>query len=265
MTLSEAIFLRRSVRTYNGLKLDRDTLARLQSVVDRLEPLFPDAPLPAVKIVDGRDVEGRMGTYGVITGARLYMIMAVAPGVEAQVQAGYMFEQLILAATAANLGTCWLGGTFRRSRFAETMGDCGDREVEIVSPVGHGTPKRRLSERLLRHSCRADHRRAFGFMFRTVDGKGHVDPDSPVGRALQAVRMAPSSSNSQPWRATVDERPDGSTVVTFRCTRDRRRFTPTDMGIAYCHFVVSLRDQGIPFTIDASGGPLALRFTVGSR
>ena len=104
MTLSEAIFLRRSVRTYNGLKLDRDTLARLQSVVDRLEPLFPDAPLPAVKIVDGRDVEGRMGTYGVITGARLYMIMAVAPGVEAQVQAGYMFEQLILAATAANLG-----------------------------------------------------------------------------------------------------------------------------------------------------------------
>lgn len=255
--LYNAIPLRKSSRTYNGLRIDHNALAELERIIGNLNPLLPDVPEPVIKIIDNDSVDGRLGTYGVISGARQYFVMASEQSCQAQVQAGYMFEQLILAATALGLDTCWLGGTFRRGRFAQVMADYPDLKVSIVSPTGHSTPKMRFAERLMRKVEKADHRKPFRQLF------SGVSKDSAVGAVLEAVRLAPSSTNSQPWRAVV-EKVDGNLIVSFSCSTSNR-FSAIDMGIGYAHFMIASAAKGFQWAILNPDSPLSLKFRLEKR
>lgn len=249
--LADAIEKRHSSRTFNGLRLDSSSIAKINEAIERLTPLFPDVPQPIIRLVDAGDVSGKLGTYGFINGARQFLVMAVGDTEAEKIQAGYMFEQLILAATAAGLDTCWLGGTFRRSIFEKALGDTPGRELCIVSPIGHATQQRRFAERMIRSVARSGHRHSFSKLF------PGIDPASPAGALLEAVRIAPSSSNSQPWRAT-----NNSAEITFTSATNNR-FTPFDMGIAYAHFVIAASAAGIHVSFDGSAPSLSLTFRVG--
>ncbi len=256
MEILEIIQRRQSCRTYNGLRLDKATIAALEEEIKALPRLFEDVAVPEIRVVDYDDADGRLGTYGFITGARQFLVMASGKSQAEQVQAGFMFEALILKATEMNLSTCWLGGTFRRGPFAEAFGHIDQgREISIVSPIGHPTPRRRFAERLMRRVVKADHRKPFARLFQGAA------PDSPLGIALEAVRLAPSSSNSQPWRCVVTGREgSGEEVVTFSCAASGR-FSAIDMGIAYCHFLLASRREGLDWKIAPSSlGMPALEF-----
>lgn len=252
-----AIARRKSSRTFNGLKIDQSALAALESDIKALTPLLPGVELPVIRIIESDSAPGKLGTYGFITGARQFLAMASAGGDAPRVQAGYMFELLVLAATDRGLGTCWLGGTFRQGRFAEAMGDCGDREVVIVSPVGHATQKMRFAERMMRRVVKSAVRRPFETLF------SGVAPDTAVGRILEAVRLAPSSTNSQPWRAEVSTA-GGTLSVKFSCATSNA-FSAIDMGIAYAHFAVASEAEGLAWEIADSGSPLGLTFRLASK
>lgn len=260
MDILKTIAERQSCRTYNGLRLDKATTEELIRMAATLPPLFDDVATPVIRLVDNDEAEGNLGTYGFITGARQFLVMASGKSPRERVQAGFMFEAMVLRATSLGLGTCWLGGTFNRGAFAEAMGDLdGGREVSIVSPVGHSTPKRRFAERLMRRVVKSDRRKPFGELFKGVDA------ESQLGRVLQGVRLAPSSSNSQPWRVTVtQEKGDGQasrrTVVRFDCATDNR-FSDIDMGIAYCHFLLSSAQEGLSWKVENTSTPLSLSFS----
>ena len=49
-------------------------------------------------------------------------------------------EKAILYATGLGLGSCWLGGTFRRSRFAERISARSDEIVPAVASLGYPAP-----------------------------------------------------------------------------------------------------------------------------
>ena len=239
---------RHSCRTFNGLHIDKPTTDSLLAEIGTLPRLFEDVPIPAIRLVDNDRAEGRLGTYGFVAGARQFLVMASGETVGEGLQAGFMFEALVLKATSMGLGTCWLGGTFRRGPFAMAMGDVADGcDVSIVSPVGHPTQKRRFAERMMRRMVKADQRKPFGQLF------SGVSPDTPVGRVLQCVRLAPSSRNSQPWRGKVTQNVDseGKTHITVRfdCVHDSR-FSAIDMGIAYCHFILASQKEGLCWAVE---------------
>lgn len=254
MNIFETISQRRSCRTFNGLRLDHQTTARINELTGHAMPLFKDVAMPAVKLVNSDNAPRQLGTYGFISGARQFLVMAYGETLREQVQAGFVFESMILSMTAEGLATCWLGGTFRRGPFAQAMGDVADgRNVGIVSPVGHPTPKSRLAERLMRRMVKADGRKPFASLF-----KG-VAEDTTLGKILGAVRLAPSSSNSQPWRCDVSHDERGKYIVTFSCATNNR-FSAIDMGIAYCHFILASQNVGLEWNIDPQSEPLSLRF-----
>lgn len=283
MNFQELVSQRHSSRTFNGLHIDKTSIARIQEEITRLTPLFDDVAVPEIRLVDNDEAEGKLGTYGFITGARQFLVMAAGSTAAEQVQAGFMFEELILRVTAMGLGTCWLGVTFRRGPFAEAFGDIDDgKEVSIVSPVGHSTPKRRFAERMMRRMVKSDTRKPFDALFEATvenpsaeqgetsgrpaaqdNGSCGLDSNTPLHRVLEAVRLAPSSSNSQPWRAKIkfSPRQDGScsTVVSFHCVSDNR-FSPIDMGIAYCHFLLSSRQENIKWKMVRTSNPVELQF-----
>lgn len=274
MKISEVIKKRHSCRTYNGLRLDQQTIERLQGDARQLPVLQPGITAPIIRLVDGDGIEGKLGTYGSITGARQFLVMASGTTDADKVEAGFEFEALILKITAADIATCWIGGTFRRDRFSEAFdramldeagGDyekvkekIAGRSISIVSPIGHPTPKKRFAERVLRKVAKADKRKPFADLFESVS------PDTPLGRVLENVRLAPSSTNSQPWRATITEeylKPDNKkvTIVKFRCAKSGQ-FAPFDMGIAYCHFLLSSPDENLRWEIVPGCDPMAMEF-----
>lgn len=260
MNIIEIMRRRDSCRTYNGLRLDKSAITSLEDEIRVLPRLFEDVASPEIRVIDNDGAEGKLGTYGFITGARQFLAMASGKTRAEQVQAGFMFEALILKATGMGLATCWLGGTFRRGAFSEAFGTLGEgMEISIVSPVGHPTPKRRFAERMMRRMVKADRRKPFADLFRGVA------EDTPIGRVLEAVRLAPSSSNSQPWRCTVSgggdagDGKEGQVTVEFSCAASGR-FAPVDMGIAYCHFLLASRQEKLDWEIEDASNPLGLRF-----
>lgn len=269
-------FQRQSCRTFNGLHIDKASIRLIQEKISHLPRLFDDVAIPDIRFVDNDDVEGRLGTYGFIMGARQFVVMASGKSIAERLQAGFMFEALILEITAMGLGTCWLGGTFRRGPFSDVFGQLDDdKEVVIVSPVGHPTEKRRFAERMMRRVVKADVRKSFDNLFEVIEvdkenlnnkaarKKIALPADSSLRRILETVRIAPSSSNSQPWRASVEIHSDrngvSSTEVTFNCATNNR-FSAIDMGIAYCHFLYASRQENLSWEIERNSESVEMRF-----
>ena len=194
----------------------------------------------------------RLGTYGFIKGATGFIVGAVHRGAKDLEDYGHLLEQVILDATGLGLGTCWLGGTFTRSTFTARFGGVARGEtipavVSIGYPADDGRERIREREegarRLPPEELFFDS--SFGAPLERARMDGFVD-------ALEAVRMAPSATNKQPWRLVRSggdwhfylSRSRGYGGAAFRLVRiaDLQR---VDLGIAMCHFEVAARAAGL--------------------
>lgn len=246
----ELIRKRVSNRSYDEKKLEpqiRDRLTELAHEIaaeksDRMRFVIIDK-----KAGPGKPPE-KLGTYGMIKGANLYIV-----GIDHKVNCdplrfGYAFEELILAATDLGLGTCWLGGTFRREDFEKKAGLREEESIFIVSPVGFPREKPRMLDHAFRGLIGADKRKPWSELFFQRDG---VTPLSEADAAeyvvpLEMVRLGPSASNKQPWRIV---QMDGA--YHFFLARTKGYGIPgydiqrNDIGIAMCHFELSARETGL--------------------
>jgi nitroreductase len=209
----------------------------------------------------------RLGTYGFIKGATGFIVGAVRRAPNDLEDYGSLLEEIVLFATGMGLGTCWLGGTFTRSTFVRRFGGLGrDETMPAVISLGHiGDDGRgRIRERE-----EGGRRLPAGALF--FEGRyGQPLPDASAGRyaaALEAVRMAPSATNKQPWRIVRGDgvgdaarggdsagrdwhfllqrtKGYGKGSPVFRALRiaDLQR---VDLGIAMCHFALVARESGL--------------------
>ena len=227
----ETIRARRSVRTYRGNPLTANQKAELTAAI--ASAVNPFGGEVAIRLADV-DIAGpyRPGTYGVIRGARNYLLMGMADDDRSQLAAGFMMEQVVLRATALGLGTCWIAATFKGSDFARLAQMPDGLSLRIVSPVGEPAEKKSLLERLTRTVARSSTRKPFGDLFFVDDFSTPLQSDSKFGLPLEMLRLAPSSTNSQPWRALVE----GDTVHFF-CRPGSCALI--DLGIGLSHFALT--------------------------
>jgi nitroreductase len=193
------------------------------------------------------------GTYGFVRNPAAFIVGAIQEGAKNLEDFGYLMEHNILQATLLGAGTCWLGGTFTRSRFAALL-DAGDGVMPAVVSVGYIPEKPGLFDRIVRWNTTGDNRLPSEQLF--FDG----NMGTPLTRqragshaeVLDMVRLAPSASNRQPWRIVrVGDRWD----FHMRRTpgyRERNRvlfgvqdLQRADMGIAMCHFELSCKELGL--------------------
>ncbi len=252
MSISETIRVRRSCRTYSDRPIEPERLAELKGfLASNTRGLFGNAT--RFKLLDfnelGTDEIRTLGTYGVIRGARLFIAGVVRKQPKAMEDYGYCLEKIILKATSLGLGTCWLGGTFRRRGFAGVMNLADAEYLPAITPVGYPGEKRSLIDRLFRFSAGSDRRKPWNELFFDRDADTPL-PRESTGRyeiPLECVRLAPSASNKQPWRIVRDQ-------GTFHFYLSRTpgydniikdiRLQNVDMGIAMCHFELSAKELG---------------------
>jgi hypothetical protein len=248
---------RYSCRAYRDEPISADARARLAQhlAAHTAGPLGSQARFALVAAApDDSAALRRLGTYGFIKGATGFLVGAVHRGSKDLEDYGYLVEQAILRATDLGLGTCWLGGTFTRGSFAERLGDLARDEI-MPAVVSLGYPAGDGSARI--HEREAGSRRlpASSLFFAEHLGEPlELASGDPWATVLEAVRMAPSASNKQPWRVLrrgadwhllldrTKRYGKGSALFAVLRLADLQRI---DLGIALCHFELVARELGL--------------------
>ncbi|KAJ4456168.1 putative Nitroreductase family protein [Paratrimastix pyriformis] len=184
-----------------------------------------------ILLVSKAQADGKLGTYGVVTGARDFLVGKVADrGVPSDyADFGYVFERVVLRCT----------------------------RVFIVSPVGHVPQERGAFDTYMRAAAGSSSRLAWPrIFFRQPAPAQALAPIASEAEAeglavpLSCVRTAPSASNKQPWRVVVHAArpavvsfwrgpayPMGGEMIT--------NLGHNDLGIAMCHFEAACGAQGM--------------------
>ena len=255
--VTEIIRKRFSCRTYFEKPIAEEERERLTDFLSATGA-GPFGTAVRFKLIAATDQDRKalkgLGTYGFIRGATGFIVGAVGPSRKNLEDYGYMMERAILFATDIWLGTCWLGGSFTRSRFAKKISATVEELVPAVTSVGYilkkeqsggaipqlvGGHNRQLWENLF-------FREKFGIPLSS-------DEAGPYAVPLEMVRIAPSATNKQPWRIIKDghswhfymQRTRGyGNSLTFKLLNiaDLQR---VDMGIAMCHFEMTAGELGL--------------------
>ncbi len=247
-SIEEAIRIRTSVRSYSDCSLNNATLEKLHAYMKTLSNPFSGRV--RFRLLESDVIESeKLGTYGMIKGAKYFIGAAVENGDMALEALGYELEQLVLYATSLELGTCWLGGTFNRGRFAKAMEVQQNEVFPIVTPIGYASDKKRIVPSLIRKFGKFDQRKPWDTLF--FDSSFSVpllqEDAKEYATVLEHVRLGPSASNLQPWRVvrqgyTYHFYEAKSKGYAERAPYDIQK---VDMGIAACHFHLSAKEKGL--------------------
>jgi len=236
MDIIEAIKERRSVRSYNGEGLTDSQKATLMKAIE--ESYSPFGGKLTIRLKEFDLKEGyRPGTYGMIKGANYFFLLGIGSDEASALTAGFQFEQVVLNAWQMGLGTCWIAGTFRCSDFDKGESWPEGVELRIVCPVG-GAVKPTIKESITRMALGSKNRKPFDKLFFYGDFSHSVATDNRFAAALEMLRLAPSSTNSQPWRALVDD----DTVHFYY--KPKSETSVLDCGIGICHFYLTEKYHG---------------------
>lgn len=258
--ITEIIKQRISVRTYAKSLIDPEKEALLKELLTSHTrgPLQSTMRFQLITAGPG-DTEAlkKLGTYGTIKNPAGFIVGAMEDSAGQKVEDfGYVMEAIILLATDHNLGTCWLGGTLKKSSFATAIGVTEHETVPAVTSIGHIPEKLALKDRFIRNRIKADKRIPWENLFFANDFATPLSQEHAEAYTipLEMVRLGPSASNKQPWR--IVKEPDSNTFhfylqrnksytrqLKWMKTADLQRM---DIGIAMCHFELTAKEQGLP-------------------
>lgn len=216
MTIKEAIESRCSTRSFTDANPPREEIAALCSGHSCLRPVDPS-------LVG----EGRVGSYGFISGHPDYVAVVAGD----QFRAGIEGEKLVIELTRRGLGTCWLGATFNRKLVESVVKPGSDESIAAIIAIGYAAPKRRLLESMGRMVMRSSSRKKLEDLI--IAGT----PAPYLKDALEALRLAPSATNCQPWRLAFN--PNGS-IDVYGTPSDS--FMKLDVGIGVANFLMMRPD-----------------------
>ena len=244
--INEVVKNRYSVRTYEPENLSDEMKNSLKTYAEAIKgPFSPRVRLEIINDLENTD--GKLGTYGVIKGAKDYIAAIVEDGEKDLEQLGYILEQFILYATSKNIGTCWLGGTFKKSDFSKLLTVEENEKFLIVTPIGHPRDKKSMLESFMRFAAGSNHRKEWMELFYEEDFNNPLqENNSQYSEALEAVRLAPSASNKQPWRVLKKDDGYHFYLKADKGYGDKLGFNiqRVDIGIAMCHFEMVLQEFG---------------------
>lgn len=224
MNLYNSIHRRKSCRDYLGQTLPDSQLDAVHEAIKDFARLYPDVEL------EHRIVSQTKGPLRVQ--APHYLIVS-GQGRDGELEsAGFLFEQLVLWFDAQELGCVWLGAA------RDIEANKGGKDI-IAIAFGHSTePPHRMETEFNRKLLK------------------NITND-PTDACIQAVNLAPSGMNLQPWY--LEKAGDKVLLYRQKSTSPASllyKKTDVDMGIALCHYYLACKHLGKPFRFTkTSEGP----------
>jgi nitroreductase len=249
-SITEVIRRRSSWRSFDAISpIPSRNLSQIKDYLNNSDCIGPFGNRARFQLIKTTESErsklnSEYGTYGFIKGAEYFLAGAIPQNHMALVDYGYIFEHIILKVTELNLGTCWLGGSFKRSAIAKEINLQDGEIIPAISPIGIPSQNRRFIGKIIRLAIRAKKRKPWQELFFRQSFTSLIpeDLDESYRTAFEMIRLGPSAKNKQPWRIILDN----TNKVHFFIEKDSRtgkalNYQKLDIGIAMCHFELTIR------------------------
>lgn len=213
---------RSSVRDYTG-PVDRDTFYELKKFAQTLETDEARIELRAKAGV--LDKPMLLPNFGV-QGTNCFAAVIVRD--HNDFMGGYIGEAFVLECTSMGIGTCWLGGTYKRGNARQYFDLADDERIVCVISFGNCSvfPKplaKRTAEQLT------------GLEAEKIRSLPAWQQD-----AIRIAKLAPSARNKQPWELEI--KPG---CIGIYCNSNNFGFGDVDCGIAMLHIEVGAANQNV--------------------
>lgn len=232
--LYKTIFTRKSIRKYDMTSLTDEKLIEIKNFADTVKKLLPSIKCEFSFLTDDK-VRNMLPIK-----APHYISIYSEKKEGYLLNAGFMLQQVDLFLSSVNLGSCWLGMA-KPSKEVPTS----KNGLDFVIMIAFGNTQEKLH--------RADKSE---FKRKSIS---EITSISGGDQLLEAARLAPSASNSQPWYFS------GNTDEIIVCREKLNllkaplynRMNQIDTGIALCHLWLSIEHQGKTACFDYanSGAP----------
>ena len=197
--------------------------------------------LPGVRLAlldcDSNELFYAIPFFSRIEYARQYLAVIIDTDIKhAELHAGICGEAMMLEIISQGLGGCWVQGTFRRSAVDIPL----SAREKILAVIPYGRPSAKQARRSRRRKPLKS-----------------ICLDRPEAwpnwafQAAEAVRMAPSAFNSQPWRFSRS----GNTLRL-----SGRGFANVNFGIASLHIDCALRSLSHAWRFSSDGKGLLITY-----
>ena len=210
-----AIFTRKSTRSYSNAPIPEDTLSKLSAFIDEAVPLFPSEQ-SAFAIQSHKGSAMKISAYAKNEQTAL-------------INLAFMLQQMDLFLQSNEIGALWTASV-----------RATDKQMNGL-PYGICLVFGMAGSNLTRTST-SEYKRK----------KADEISNKPDFIAIEAIRLAPSTQNLQPWFVSCE---DG--YIDFYLKRGGvvydnvlKKLHSLDMGIAICHAVLALQNAGYKPTVD---------------
>lgn len=215
----EAIFKRKSVRNYTQEFLEEETLSEIKAFADSVKRLDPEIKTE-IRFVSRDEIKLVLPIK-----APHYLMFYSEKREGHLMNAGYMLQQIDLFLSMNRIGSCYLG-------MAQPTQVAKDQsELDFIMVLAFGNPL----ETVHRLNLEAFKRKSLGDIALNIN-------DEQFQRVVEAARVAPSASNSQPWFFVND----GNYIHVYRNKPNiikaflYERMNQIDIGIALYHMSLRL-------------------------
>lgn len=250
LTYAEAIKIRRSIRNYDKKPIEDYLLSKI-NVFLNLPCRGPFGNKPRFILIEKPEARQKekvkLGTYGFISNAAYFIGGCIEKYEFSEVDYGYSLERIIIELTRLELGTCWVGGTFKRKDYEILLKTTDSETIPCITPVGYKANKKSLRERLGLTLTDGSKRNPFETLFfeNNLETPITYNLEDKYHEALEMVRRAPSAVNKQPWRVIKQDNKYHFYIFRDKMVGNTKNndLQKVDLGIALAHFKLSLEEQ----------------------
>lgn len=246
MELYDAIFYRKSIRKYSNKKITNELMEEIKNISSNITYLNNDLNIKAHVVERGHLIHFLMGKKNKVK-APHYILLTSNKGEDYLQNVGFAAEEIVLQLTILGVATCWLECNLKREDILEFIDiqevedtnenektENAEEELEYpVALIAFGYPEG--NEKLFREQDDDIDRKSIKKICKKIDKK--------YTSIIEAIRLAPSINNSQPWLLYKDI--DGFSIYEEKSKKNIRDMSKISMGIALKHLDIACKNNNI--------------------
>ncbi len=212
MTIQEAIVHRHSIRKYKDEPLSEEHRNKL---LEEISQCNTESGLHIQLITGQGDAfEGLLAHYGGFRNVHSYIALVGKNTPELDELCGYYGERIVLYAETLGLGTCWVGGTYRKNKARYVLED-GEKLCLVIS-VGYPAEEGHIHRNKKKEEI------------------SNITENSPAWfvQGVEYALLAPTAVNQQKFFLSYQE------PVQVSISTKSGPFSKVDLGIVKYHFEI---------------------------
>jgi nitroreductase len=229
----DAIYRRKSIRKYSDEYVPVGIIEEIKDMVTHGKRLYEDIDMDVHVIENGLKFQevlpGIIGSYGKVKAP--HYIVVTSERKEGYLEnIGFTMESIVLELTDMGIGTCWIGGNIDKCLFDDFITMKNNHVPVVIIAFGYPRDENDDVKTIVNSRKRMDISEIFN---------GNLD--DLWYKIMEAVRVAPSAVNIQPWRFfNEDHRIDVYSVKrTLFTNKHLEEMNRIDVGIGLSHLDIA--------------------------